>query len=84
MSILRKFSRMAEEDAENGKNSHNHGIVEIADDASRGDAGKAGGHKQLCTIRNETLSNATEGVQNAGTFAVVHSKTGGNVVGDRA
>ena len=64
--MLRVFSWIAEDNAENGAHSHNHGVVEIGDDASRGDAGKAGGHKQLCTIRNETLSNATEGVQNAG------------------
>lgn len=75
---------IAEEDAEQGEESHDHGVKEVGDDAGGRDGGKAGGHQHLCSIGDEALCKATEGVEETGTLATIDPKAGGNIVGNGA
>ena len=60
-----------EKNGNNDGEAEECGIEEIGYDADGADAGKAGGHEQLCAVGQDALYAATGGIQEAGAAARV-------------
>ena len=56
----------------------------MADDRDGRDAGQSGSHQQLSSVRNESLDEAGECVEDAGALAGIQLETLGDVLGNAA
>ena len=83
-SFLRIPFRIAEQDCEQGACSHCKWIIEIADDTDRGDAGKSCCNQHLCSIRDNSLYQAGESIEDTGCFSPVEMEFYGNIFGNRS
>jgi len=63
----------AQEDREQCAATHDEGIVEVGDDVHRRHTCELRSKEELCTIGDESLHEAGEGIEDAGRLAPVHA-----------
>ena len=82
-SFLRISPRITEQDSEQCTSSHRKRIIKVTDDTDRGDIGKSRRNQHLRSIRNNSLYQAGECIEDAGGFSAVEMKLLGNILGYR-
>ena len=70
---------IVEEYTQHSNHTQDNGIVQIAHNIEGRDRGQASCHEELRTVRNESLSEATEGIEQRSTHATVYAITICNV-----
>lgn len=67
--------------AQQSKYSDSYRIIQVFDDAQRRKGSQLGGNQHLRSVRDDTLDDTRESIQDTCTLAFVHPVTGSDVVG---
>ena len=82
------FSRVSfgisQKNAQQSKYSDSYRIIQVFDDAQRRKGSQLGGNQHLRSVRDDTLDDTRESIQDTCTLAFVHPVTGSDVVGQAA
>ena len=79
--FLRISLRISEQDGEQCTGSHRERVIKIADDADRGDIGKSCRNQHLCSVWDNSLYQARERIEDAGSFSPVEMEFQCDVMG---